>query len=431
MTIVIIINRNVFGKKKEVKIYNESKTFALIACAHNEERVIAQLVDNLRRLNYNDALYDIYVVADNCSDKTAEVARKAGALVHERFSETGKGKGFALAWMFDRLFKLDKKYDAVCVFDADNLVHPNFLQEMNSRLCNGERIIQGYMDAKNPTDTWVSGVFAISFWIVNHVWSLAKYNMGLSCCLGGTGMCFDTEVLKRYGWRATCLTEDMEFTIQAMMEGIPTTWAHDAIIYDEKPLTFKQTWNQRKRWSQGHFDVADRYLIPMIKKAIKTRNIVMLDCSVNLIQPYFLTDAKGRVFIPAGFRKQLQAVSEERLVLRKDVFQDCLVLYPESVWFATQNQLRQRLNKWNAKHQQIFRQFVSDAEIMVPDGNGRILLPKRYLQMAGIQSDVRFIGVDNTIEIWAKEKAEQPFMNPEEFSEALQDILGESGMISD
>lgn len=137
------------------------------------------------------------------------------------------------------------------------------------------------------------------------------------------------------------------------------------------------------------------------------------------------TDAKGRVFIPAAFRKQLQAVSEERLVLRKDVFQDCLILYPESVWFKTQNQLRQRLNKWNAKHQQIFRQFVSDAEIMVPDGNGRILLPKRYLQMADIQSDVRFIGVDNTIEIWAKERAEQPFMKPEEFSEALQEVLGD------
>ena len=140
------------------------------------------------------------------------------------------------------------------------------------------------------------------------------------------------------------------------------------------------------------------------------------------------TDTKGRVFIPAGFRKQLQAASEERLVLRKDVFQDCLILYPESVWFKTQNQLRQRLNKWNAKHQQIFRQFVSDAEIMIPDGNGRILLPKRYLQMAGIQSEVRFIGVDNTIEIWAKKKAEQPFMDPEEFSEALQDILGEKNL---
>lgn len=135
-------------------------------------------------------------------------------------------------------------------------------------------------------------------------------------------------------------------------------------------------------------------------------------------------DAKGRVFIPAGFRKQLQAASEERLVLRKDVYQDCLVLYPESVWFSTQNQLRQRLNKWNARQQAIFRQFVSDAEIVVPDGNGRILIPKRYLQMAGIQSDVRFIGMDNTIEIWAKERAEQPFMSPEEFSQALQEVLG-------
>ena len=117
-------------------------------------------------------------------------------------------------------------------------------------------------------------------------------------------------------------------------------------------------------------------------------------------------DAKGRVFIPATFRKQLQAASEERLVLRKDVYQDCLVLYPESVWFATQNQLRCRLNKWNAKQQMIFRQFVSDAEVMTPDGNGTHPAPKNVtLQMAGIQSDVRFIGVDNTIEIWAKERA--------------------------
>lgn len=136
------------------------------------------------------------------------------------------------------------------------------------------------------------------------------------------------------------------------------------------------------------------------------------------------TDAKGRVFIPAIFRKQLQAASEEKLILRKDVFQDCLILYPESVWFKTQNQLRQRLNKWNAKHQAIFRQFVSDAEIMLPDTSGRILLPKRYLQMASIQSEVRFIGVDNTIEIWAKEITEQPFMDSKEFSEALQDVLG-------
>ena len=136
------------------------------------------------------------------------------------------------------------------------------------------------------------------------------------------------------------------------------------------------------------------------------------------------TDAKGRVFLPAVFRKQLQAASEERLVLRKDVHQQCLVLYPESVWFATQEELRQRLNKWNARHQMIFRQFVSDAEVVVPDGNGRILLPKRYLQMAGIADEVRFIGMDDAIEIWAKERTEQPFMAPEEFSQALDELLG-------
>ena len=124
-------------------------------------------------------LYDIFVVADNCTDKTAEVARKAGAQVHERFNDTEKGKGYAMDWMFNRLFKMERQYDAVCVFDADNLVHPDFLKEMNSRLCNGERLIQGYLDSKNPNDTWISGTFSIAFWVINHVYHLAKYNMTL------------------------------------------------------------------------------------------------------------------------------------------------------------------------------------------------------------------------------------------------------------
>lgn len=136
-------------------------------------------------------------------------------------------------------------------------------------------------------------------------------------------------------------------------------------------------------------------------------------------------DAKGRVFIPVQFRKILLEGNEEKLVLRKDVYQDCLVLYPKSVWMETQNQLRARLNPWNAVEQNIFRQFVSDAELLLPDGNGRILLPKRYMKMAGIEAEVRFIGMDRTIELWAREKAEQPFMGAEDFSCALQKALGE------
>lgn len=136
------------------------------------------------------------------------------------------------------------------------------------------------------------------------------------------------------------------------------------------------------------------------------------------------TDAKGRVFLPAAFRKQLQQAGEERLVLRRDVHQDCLVLYPESVWFGMQEELRRRLNRWNARQQNVFRQFVSDAEVLTPDANGRILLSRRYLSIAGIGSEVRFIGMDDVIEIWAKERAEQPFLSAEDFSQAMNELLG-------
>lgn len=134
-------------------------------------------------------------------------------------------------------------------------------------------------------------------------------------------------------------------------------------------------------------------------------------------------DTKGRLFIPAQFRKQLQAANEERIVLRKDIFQACLVLYPESVWNEELSELRARLNKWNANHQQIFRQFVSDVEVITLDNNGRILIPKRYLQMTGITQEVRFIGMDNIIEIWAKEKVEKPFMEPDVFGQEIEKIM--------
>ncbi|MBQ7350953.1 MAG: division/cell wall cluster transcriptional repressor MraZ [Bacteroides sp.] len=135
------------------------------------------------------------------------------------------------------------------------------------------------------------------------------------------------------------------------------------------------------------------------------------------------TDTKGRVFLPAIFRKQLQAATEECLIMRKDTYQDCLVLYPESVWSEQMNELRERLDHWNPKHQMIFRQFVSDVEIITLDANGRFLIPKRYLKLAQITQDVRIIGMDNTIEIWSKENADKPFMEPESFGRELEAIM--------
>lgn len=138
------------------------------------------------------------------------------------------------------------------------------------------------------------------------------------------------------------------------------------------------------------------------------------------------TDAKGRAFLPAVFRKVMQAEGEENMVLRKDIFQNCLVLYPESVWNAQLDTLRKRLSRWNSQHQQLFRQFVSDAETVTLDGNGRFLIPKRYLKMANIEQSVKFIGMDDTIEIWSEAAADKPFMEPEEFSKEIESIMSDN-----
>lgn len=136
-------------------------------------------------------------------------------------------------------------------------------------------------------------------------------------------------------------------------------------------------------------------------------------------------DVKGRVFFPASFRKSMQDSAEEALVMRKDVFQDCLVLYPESVWVGQLRLLRAKLNRWDKREQAVFRQFVADVELLVPDSTGRILLPRRYREMVGIEQDVRFIGMSDTIEIWAKEKADAPFVPCEEFGEELGRLMSD------
>ncbi len=134
-------------------------------------------------------------------------------------------------------------------------------------------------------------------------------------------------------------------------------------------------------------------------------------------------DAKGRVFLPATFRKQLQAAAEECLIMRKDTYQNCLVLYPESAWNEQMSELRSRLNRWDSKHQMIFRQFVSDVEIVTLDSNGRFLIPKRYLKLAHIDQEVRFIGLDDTIEIWSRQSVETPFIDAELFGKELEEIM--------
>lgn len=142
------------------------------------------------------------------------------------------------------------------------------------------------------------------------------------------------------------------------------------------------------------------------------------------------TDTKGRAFLPATFRKMLNASGEESLILRKDIFEPCLVLYPQSVWNQRMDALRKRLSRWNKHDQMIYRQFVTDVEIITLDNSGRFLIPKRYLKMVNIDQQIRFTGMDDCIEIWATGDSEQPFMSAEEFSKAMEETMGTDDFFS-
>ncbi|HOV79950.1 MAG TPA: glycosyltransferase family 2 protein [Bacillota bacterium] len=265
-----------------------SSRFAVVVAAHNEEKVIGELIRNLHSLDYPRELYDVYVIADNCTDSTARIAEEKGANVIVRFNRKDVGKGYALEYAFNIILNNGIPYDAVVVFDADNLVDINFLRVMNGHLLKGEKIIQGYLDTKNAGDTWITKSIYISYIITNRFMQLSKYNLGLTCALGGTGMCISVDMLKKYGWGMTSLTEDLEFQTKALLNNVKVTWAHEAKVYDEKPLSLMQSWRQRKRWMQGHTNVAGRYIGKLVREGVRTKNFAMIDGAMYLIQPFFL-----------------------------------------------------------------------------------------------------------------------------------------------
>lgn len=277
-----------FPRKEKALVMEKQHTFALVVAAHNEQSVIGNMVDSLAALHYDKERYDIYVIADNCTDKTAQIARERGAIALERFNEEKRGKGHAMDWAFQQIFEGEREYDAICIFDADNIVHCEFLNEMNKRLCQGYDAVQGYIETKNPYDTWITASYAITFSCMNKLYQTARHNLGLPIQLNGTGFALRTHVIKEYGWGATCLAEDMEFTMKLLLNNIQVGWAEKAIVYDEKPLTLSQSWKQRTRWTQGHADVASRFIPKLAKKMFKEHKLACFDCIVYLIQPLLM-----------------------------------------------------------------------------------------------------------------------------------------------
>lgn len=263
-------------KEKPLKTNKKHKFMAIIP-AHNEESVVVNLIKSLKAQDYPKELFDIYVIADNCTDNTAEVARNAGAIVYERFDATKKTKGYAMQWFLKQKIEENADYDAFCVFDADNVAMPDFIKNMNKKLCQGEEVVQGYRDIKNPTDNWITAGYALFYWTMHRFYHLARYNVGLSPLLNGTGFMVKFDVIKPDGWNTQTLTEDIEFSLINISQGRKLGWATDAIVYDEQPLDFKQSWSQRMRWSVGHIQCFKIYTKQLAKNTIKNKKLVTFD----------------------------------------------------------------------------------------------------------------------------------------------------------
>ena len=263
-------------KDKPIK-FNKNHRFMAIIPAHNEESVVANLIKSLKAQNYPKELLDIYVIADNCTDNTADVAKEAGAIVYERFDNTKKTKGYAMQWFLKQKIEENANYDAFCVFDADNVAMPDFIKNMNKKLCQGEEVVQGYRDIKNPTDSWISAGYALFYWTLHRFYHLARYNIGLSPLLNGTGFMVKFNAVKPNGWETETLTEDIEFSIINIIKGRKLGWATDAIVFDEQPIGFKQSWTQRMRWSVGHIQCFKIYTKQLAKSTIKNKKMVTFD----------------------------------------------------------------------------------------------------------------------------------------------------------
>lgn len=276
-------------QKNRSRSQEPTTKFAIIIPAHNEVTVIKNTLESIRRLNYPKGLYETIVIADNCDDETAQVVKEYGVCCFERIDKKRKGKGFVLQWAFDHL-KAEKKfadYDAFVIIDADTIMDPDFLRAMDSRIAGGEMAIQGYYDVINPEVSPMASLSYFGFVISRNLRFKGRTRMGWSNNLLGNGMCFSREVIDRFGWGATSIVEDIEYAVMLHLNGIKVSFAPEAKIFAEIPTTFNQSRIQRSRWDIGKFQIRNRYLVKLLKEAIRTRDISYLDTAMELVIPPF------------------------------------------------------------------------------------------------------------------------------------------------
>ena len=276
---IYIVIALIGDKKKKLDTYEAKKLhkFAFIIAARNEQAVIGNLINSIKQQNYPAELIDVIVVADNCTDDTAQIAREHGAICYERFNNMLVGKGYALDYCFNKIveqFGDYTAYDGYFIFDADNVIDKNYVKEMNKVFDRGYNVITSYRNSKNYDTNWITSGY--SLWFIREAKYLNNPRMMLktSCAVSGTGFLVNSSIIKKNnGWKFNLLTEDIQFSVVNILEGEKIGYCESAMFYDEQPTTFKQSWNQRMRWSKGFYHVMFRYGRELIAMMFKKREM--------------------------------------------------------------------------------------------------------------------------------------------------------------
>jgi cellulose synthase/poly-beta-1,6-N-acetylglucosamine synthase-like glycosyltransferase len=262
-------------------------TFAVLIPAHNEEVILGTLLESLSQLTYPKECYKVYVIADNCTDKTAELARQfTGVQAYERFNQEKRGKGYALNWMWQQLAESQQVYDAFVVLDADSVVIPTFLQAMDKELQRGAKVLQASNTVLNVTASPSTGLRWIALSLMNHVRPLGRNGLGCSSTLTGNGMCFSHDILQRYPWQAFGTAEDYQYYLMLVQHGERVSYVPEALVRSQMPVTFKQMRTQDMRWENGGPQQSQwQTAWQLLRTGLRYRCLVRLEAVAELLTP--------------------------------------------------------------------------------------------------------------------------------------------------
>lgn len=350
-----------FQKDRKLPQNPKQHRFAVLISARNERAVIGGLLDSIRAQNYPAELIDMYVIADNCTDDTAEIAQAHGAHVFRRFDQVKVGKGYALDYAFGLINKQKglRYYDAYIIFDADNVLDRNYFTEMNKTFSLGYPVVTSYRNSKNYDSSWVSASYALWFLRESRFLNGARMKLGTSCAISGTGFLVSSETIEKDGgWRYSLLTEDIEFSTDHIIRGDKIGYCPTAILYDEQPVTLQASWNQRMRWTKGFYQVFGRYGTRLFSGCVRRHSFQCYDMLMTLAPGNLLTLAS---LILNTFFMVLGAATSESIMIAAacDGMVGCLInVYISLLFFGIITLITERKQIHCKLHKRILYLFA-------------------------------------------------------------------------